>query len=42
VGRTANYIATSNTEGTLFIDLIDAKKTRANLAREGVGYLTTK
>jgi hypothetical protein len=33
-------IATSNTEGTLFIDLIDAKKQELIWQGEGVGYLT--
>lgn len=33
-------IATSNTEGTLYIDLIDAKKQELIWQGEGVGYLT--
>lgn len=33
-------IATSSTEGTLFIDLIDAKKKELIWEGEGVGYLT--
>lgn len=33
-------IATSNTEGTLFIDFIDAKKQELIWQGEGVGYLT--
>ncbi|WP_395046800.1 DUF4136 domain-containing protein [Flavobacterium sp.] len=36
----ANYSVNTNTEGTLIIDLIDAKKKELIWQGEGVGYLT--
>jgi hypothetical protein len=35
-----NTYATSSTEGTLYIDLIDARKNELIWQGEGVGYLT--
>jgi hypothetical protein len=36
-GRPPSTYVSSSTEGTLYIDLIDAKK-KISLARRGVGY----